>query len=218
MGGGTAATTGGLLPPAMPGHSHRVAPAFDPDRVAALLSQAGHPDGRGLDEIVLAHLGIWEEAASDIAAQLATVGVRVRRLPADYVVDLETSVKERAHAYIFAWKNDFPDPGGGFLEPLLRWNPRLYRDERLEQLLARATAVRDQDERLRTCREFERIWIGEQAAVVPLAYPDSQLWRRPWVTGMWVNAIARSTFAEAVIRRRPLPAEADSPEHLAEEL
>ncbi|MBA3366143.1 MAG: hypothetical protein H0U03_10235, partial [Actinobacteria bacterium] len=73
--------------------------------------------------------------------------------------------------------------------------------ERLEQLLAQATAARDQGERLRLCREFERIWIGEQAAVVPLAYADCQLWLRPWVTGMWANAIARSTFAEAVVTR-----------------
>jgi hypothetical protein len=27
------------------------------------------------------------------------------------------------------------------------------------------------------------------------------LYRRPWLTGMWINAIARSTFAEAVVRR-----------------
>ena len=83
--GQTPAATGGLLPPAMPGHSARVAPAFDPDRARALLSDAGHPDGHGLGEIVLAHLKIQEEMASVIAAQLAAVGVPVRRLPADSV-------------------------------------------------------------------------------------------------------------------------------------
>lgn len=68
-------------------------------------------------------------------------------------------------------------------------------------LLARANLLRDQDERLRTYREFERVWIGEQAAVVPLAYGDSLLWQRPWVTGMWVNSTQISTFAEAVVQR-----------------
>ncbi|HEX9416503.1 MAG TPA: ABC transporter substrate-binding protein [Gaiellaceae bacterium] len=199
--GRTPAATGGLLPPAIPGHSPRVAPAFDPDRARALLSEAGHPDGRGLGEIVLAHFAISEEAASVIAAQLAAVGVRVRSLPAHSNAALEAAIKERAHAYTWATGYEFPDPGGGFLAPLLRWGTWLYRDEQLEQLLARAAALRDQDERLRTCREFERIWIGEQAAVVPLAYYDSLLWRRPWVTGMWANAIARSTFAEAIVRR-----------------
>jgi ABC-type transport system substrate-binding protein len=199
--GGAAAATGGLLPPAMPGHSHRVAPAFDPERARALLRDAGHLDGRGLGEIVLAHFGIWEAAASDIAAQLGAVGIRVRRLPANSVADLETVIEERANAYLWSWDYRFPDPGGGFLEPLLRWGTGLYRDEPLEQLLARAAALRDQDERLRAYREFERIWIGEQAAVVPITYTDRLLWRRPWVTGMWANAIAKSTFAEVVVRR-----------------
>ncbi|MEP6978089.1 MAG: ABC transporter substrate-binding protein [Thermoleophilia bacterium] len=199
--GGTAAATGGLLPPAMPGHSHRVAPAFEPHRARALLGEAGYPDGRGLGEIVLAHLGIYAEAASVIAAQLAAVGVRVRRLPAHSVAELQAAIEERVHAHISGANYVLQDPGGGLLEPFLRLGPWLYRDEQLEQLLARAAALRDQDERLRTYREFERIWIGEQAAVVPLAYHDRLLYRRPWVTGMWANAIARSTFAEAVVSR-----------------
>ncbi len=200
---GEAAATGGLLPPAMPGHSHRVAPPFDPGRARALLSEAGYAHGRGLGEIVLAHWGVEEEEASVVAAQLAAVGVRVRRLPAYSYAELLAAIEQHAHAYIWACDYSFPDPGGGFLEPLLRVNPWLYRDEELEKLLARAASLRDQDERLRTYREFERIWIGEQAAVVPIAYTDRVLWRRPWVTGMWVNAIAKSTFADAVVRRPP---------------
>ena len=81
--------------------------------------------------------------------------------------------RRAAHAWLWAWGADLPDPGGGFLEPILRWGPWLYRDERLERLLARAASLRDQDERLRIYREFERSWIGEHAAVVPIAYGDS---------------------------------------------
>ena len=199
--GGTAAVTGGLLAPAMPGHSHRVAPAFDPDRARNLLSEAGYPDGHARGEIVLAHWASEEEVASGIAAELAAVGFHVRRLPADSFAELEAAIRERAHIYLWAWAYAIPDPGPGFLEPLLRWGQWLYRDEQLEHLLARAGSLHDQDERLRTYREFERIWIGEQGAVVPIRYTDRQLWRRPWVTGMWVNAIAKSTFADAIIRR-----------------
>jgi ABC-type transport system substrate-binding protein len=88
------------------------------------------------------------------------------------------------------------------LDAIVRSNRWLYRDERLERMLVRAASLRDQDERLRVYREFERIWIGEFAALVPLAYDDRLLYRRPWVTGMWANATGMSTFAEAVVTPR----------------
>ena len=194
-----AAESGGLLPPTMPGHSHRVTPKFDPDRARVLLSEAGYPDGRGLGEIVLVYLDLWEDAASDVAAQLASVGVRARLLLT--ALDSEgVAAIEDAHAWLWAWIADYPDPGGGFLEPVLRSFTGLCRDEQLEQLLARAASLRDQHDRLRMYREFERIWIGEQVAVVPLAYADRRVLRRPWLTGVWANAIAMSTFAEATVR------------------
>jgi ABC-type transport system substrate-binding protein len=205
-----AAETGGLVPPTMPGHSHRVSPKFDPDRARALLGEAGYRDGRRLGEIVLACLDVWEGAASAVAAQLATLGVRVRILSVASDPELDAAIEEHAHGFVWAWRADHVDPGGGFLDSILRVSPWLYRDEELEALLVRAASFRDQDERLRTYREFERIWIGDQAAVVPLAYEDQFLWRRPWVTGMWSNAIAMSTFAEAVVRRAdPAPSEPD---------
>jgi ABC-type transport system substrate-binding protein/class 3 adenylate cyclase len=201
-----AAVTGGLLPPTMPAHSHRVAPPFSPDRARALLSEAGYAEGEALGEVVLAYLDLWEEKAAVVAAQLEAIGVRVRLLAATSDPELRDSVEDQAHAYVWAWNADYPDPSGGFLNALLRTSPWLYRDEELEELLARAAALHDPDERLRTYREFERIWIGEQAAVVPLSYGEQFLWRRPWVTGMWVNALEISTFAQAVVRRSaPLP-------------
>ncbi len=202
---GTATGTGGLVPPTIPGHSHRVAPASDPDRARALLGEAGYADGRALGEIVLACLDLWEDAASDVAAQLAVIGVRARLLSLASDVQLAAAIEEHAHAFLWAWIGEYRDAGGGFLDLVLRSEPCLYRDEELEELMARAASLRDQDERLRMYRDFERIWIGEQAAVVPIAYGDRLLWRRPWVTGMWVNALEISTFAHAVVRR-PDPA------------
>src|SRR5262249_29119494 len=47
---------GGFLPPAMPGHSHDLAPSRDLGRARALLAEAGFPNGRGLPELRLLHV------------------------------------------------------------------------------------------------------------------------------------------------------------------
>ncbi len=198
----SAASTGGLVPPTVPGHSHRAAPPFDPDRARALLREAGFDDGRALGEILLGCLDLWEEAASAIADGLGRIGVRVRLLVLGSDPELGAAIEERAHAFLWAWGEEYPgDAGRAFFEMILRGMPELYRDEELEGLLRRAHSLSDRDQRLRVYREFERIWIGERAAVVPIAYGDAMLWTRPWVTGIWVNAAEISTFAHAVVRR-----------------
>jgi ABC-type transport system substrate-binding protein/class 3 adenylate cyclase len=199
--GGNAANRGGMLPPEMPGHSPRVAPGFDPEAARALLREAGHAEGRDLGELVFPYLRIYERGAASISDHLASVGFRTRKMPIDSVKELNATINEHAHMYLWGWTYAIADPAGGFLGPLFRAIPFLYHDAELDGLLASALAARNQAERLRKCREFERIWIGKQAAVVPLTYTDRQLWRRPWVAGMSANTIAPSTFAEAVVIR-----------------
>lgn len=199
-GGEQSASTGGILPPTMPGHSHRVAPGFDPVLARRLLAEAGHPEGRGLPTIVLVELeNAVFPAAAPISRQLDDLGVQttIERAPS---IDFWEFAARRGDASISGWISDYPDPNG-MLEPLLRANPYVYRDERLLGLLASAGSMRDEDARLSVYRQFERLWLGEEVALVPLAYGRRVSWRRPWVSGLWINALTNATFSEAVVRR-----------------
>jgi ABC-type transport system substrate-binding protein len=178
----------------MPGHSPRVAPHCDPDRARALLDECD-VDG----EFVVAGLDLWGETTAGVAAQLEAVGLRSRALILASDPELFDAIEAEAHAFVWAWNAETPD-AGHFLDAILHDTP-MYRDERIEELLARAASLHDQDERLRLYREYERVWIGEQAAVVPLAYAETELWRRPWIEGMWVNGLGMSSFTNAVVRR-----------------
>ncbi|HEU5213416.1 MAG TPA: ABC transporter substrate-binding protein [Gaiellaceae bacterium] len=174
---------GGFLPPAIPGHSHRIGLGHDPARARLLLAEAGYPDGRGLNELIFAiddgvneiptysrpYIEAWE-----------ALGARVRL----EVVDLQGMVaftRSRAHLWSWGWAADFPDPDA-FLRSFVTEMP-VYRDRSIDELLERVVTVHDQDERLRIHREIDRLLVAEHVSLVPTHYDVTQLVSRPWIHG-----------------------------------
>jgi ABC-type transport system substrate-binding protein len=183
----------------MPGHSHRIAPAYDPELARSLLSDAGYPDGRGLRELTVAGIEGWIQAEG-LAEQLGEIGVHVKTVRADLLEYLEL-ISGDVDAFTWGWNADLPDPSGMISPFLEHMRTILYRSAEIEDLLDRARSVRDQDERLALYREVERHWIGEHVALVPLLYDRRTSLLRPWVEGYWQNALVTSTFAEVVVKR-----------------
>jgi oligopeptide transport system substrate-binding protein len=191
-----AAGNGGMIPPAMPGHGENAAPAYDPDRSKALLAEAGYPEGRGLPELVLASQP-WRPGAA-IAPQLEAVGIRTRVV----VPDGKTGFSGEAHLWMSGWHADYPDPEGFFLG-LMQLLSSLYRDDETEALLEMARASRHRDERMRLYRDFERLWIGKRAAVVPLSYERQLVVRRPCVHHLDLSPMRVSHLELVVVERDP---------------
>ncbi len=108
---------GGFLPPAMPGHSHDLAPAYDLDRARALLDEAGYPDGRGLPELRLIHAdpGFGPEFRRDTEAkwesQWRELGVRFRQEAVGFD-ELWAEVEVGPSLWNWGWVSDYPDPDG----------------------------------------------------------------------------------------------------------
>jgi ABC-type transport system substrate-binding protein len=183
---------GGAIPPVMPGHGDTVAVPYDVERARALLAEAGYPDGDGLPEIVVAAPATSPSAT--LVRQLAVIGMRTR------VVTPERwhLVPADVHVFLATWHADYPDPDGfylGFLELHLP----LYRDDETDAVLAGARASRDRDERLRLYREFERLWIGQRVALVPLSYARQLLLYRPHVTCLRLNPMRVFHLEQVVV-------------------
>jgi ABC-type transport system substrate-binding protein/class 3 adenylate cyclase len=189
------ASRGGFIPPAMPGHSHRVAPGYDPERARDLLVEAGYFQ-RQRDPVVIAELESTAPLGADLVAQLDEVGVsaELRDLPFPEIARLH----EIADAWLTGWLADYPDPDG-MLGAFVAFQPALHRDRAVEQVLERARSLPHRDERLELYREAERAWLGEQVALVPLAYGRQLSVRRPWIDGLWANAFTVATLDEAVV-------------------
>jgi ABC-type transport system substrate-binding protein len=202
-GAGEPATTGGFVPQAMPGHSHRIGLDHDPARARELLADAGYPEGRGLPEVRLATPAEWG-AAELVAEQWREhlhAEVTVVSFPADGDPRL---IDPPAACWIHGWIADFPDPAGFLVSALTSASGTATALDRAPQILGLVEtilAARDRDERLRLVAELERGWLSERVAMVPLRY-GSQLWvRRPWVGGFWTTPILPGHLSDIVIRR-----------------
>jgi ABC-type transport system substrate-binding protein/class 3 adenylate cyclase len=197
-----AASRGGAIPPAMPGHSHKIAPAYDLDFARHLLAEAGYEGGRGLPELRLiigGTLGSVHERAELLTEQWAQLGARVTinaRTTHLWATDMTDE-----HMWVSGWTADYPDPDGFFrgLFEATRWP--FYRDDEIEELLARARTLHDQNERMRLYHDVDRLWVAEHAAILPLFYGRTMLVRRPWVEGLWANPITKAQFDQVVVRR-----------------
>ena len=195
---------GGLLPPAMPGHSHRISPPFDLELARRLLVEAGYPGAEGLPEIELAipeeyAAGGGDAVGRDLAAQWRRLGARVNVLSAP--LKSFDAALEVAHAWHLGFSADFQDPEG-FFPPVLALYP-IFRDEEITALLNQARARNDQDERMRLFREVDRLLVAERCAVLPTTYPSDMLLRRPWVHGLRTTPLqGPSTPLDQVVVRR----------------
>jgi ABC-type transport system substrate-binding protein len=122
--------------------------------------------------------------------------------------------------WVSGWTADYPDPDG-FFRGLFRSGWPFYRDEEIDEMLAQARTLGDQDERLRLYHEVDRLWVAEHAGILPLSYGRAMLLRRPWVEGLWASPLSRAHLDEVVVRRGEREASAvelpDEPETLERE-
>src|SRR5919197_1529205 len=179
-----AATRGGAIPPAMPGHSHRVGPDYNLEPAKHLLADAGYPEGRGLPELKMLIPPWLTVTAELLKEQLADIGARIDIRLAEgkfWANDLSEE-----HLWITGFGADYPDPDG-FFRGLFREPFPFYRDDEIEELLIEARSLANQSERMRLYHEVDRLWVNEHAAIIPLAYGRSVAVHRPWIEGFWAN-------------------------------
>jgi ABC-type transport system substrate-binding protein len=192
-----AATKGGALPPAMPGHSHRIGPEYDVELARKLLADAGYPDGRGLPKLTLILAPRWLREGEKLASQWAELGAHVEIAQTDKVT---ASGMRDEQLWISGWWADYPDPDG-FFRGLFRVGWPFHHDEEIDELLAEGRSLRNQDERMRVYHDIDRHWVAEQAGILPLSYGRDLLLRRPWVDGVRANPLHRPHLDGIVVSR-----------------
>jgi ABC-type oligopeptide transport system substrate-binding subunit/class 3 adenylate cyclase len=194
-----AAVGSGLLPPAMPGYAHRLQREGVQASAEELLSEAGHPGGSALPELLLTSWDSLADVAEFIRGELAKVGIRVRI----HIVSHGGVASGETDLCLQSWVADYPDPDGVFRGLLHGASWRIDPGPDIEQMLERARSLQDQDARLQLYREIDRALVVTRAVALPLAYPRRRLLRRPWLKEVFANSMSTVDLGEAVVEGRP---------------
>ncbi|HLY94661.1 MAG TPA: ABC transporter substrate-binding protein [Gaiellaceae bacterium] len=182
--------TGGVVPPALQGHTPDITLRYDPELARDYLQRSGF-DG-ALEVAGLAH---WEEIMGAIAATWREV------FECDVnVVPLTNDVPIR----VTGWLPGYADPEY-YLRLLFqstsRTNEGGFADPAFDLLIERARQERSDRGRLERFHEADRYAVADRVAVIPLIYGRSTAFVQPDVHGWWEFGKTSASFADLTVER-----------------
>lgn len=186
---------GGIVPPALQGHTADIAPAFSPDEARSLMAQAEFRS-----PIRLATIPSWTRVAETVAEIWREhLGVKVDLIDVGTASNL---VGSDVDVLLANWLPGYPDPEY-YLRLLLHsesdTNFGHWSHPPFDELIERATAERDSSTRLELFHQADRLAVHEQCALIPVAYVGSFAYVKPWVHGWWEWGKSSASFADLEI-------------------
>jgi ABC-type oligopeptide transport system substrate-binding subunit/class 3 adenylate cyclase len=192
--------TGGLVPPAIQGHTPDIAPRFDPELAREHLARAGVAG-----PLAIAVFDEWREIATTIATGWREVlGLEVDLLPWSKADALGVRFDCDAPIYIHGWLPGYPDPEY-FLRLLLhsdsKTNEGGFSHAPYDELIERARQERHGRARLELYHEADRMAVADRIALIPLVYGRNMAFVKPWIHGWWEFGKSSASFADLVVDR-----------------
>ena len=145
-------------------------PPRDPEAAAALLAEAGYPDGLDMT-LHVPNSGAMPDFAQALAAQWQEAGIRVE-------IQLEEENEYWVQKWLevdlgVTWWGDRVSPQI-YLDLAYRsdatWNESHWQDERLDELIDFARSALDEDARAAAYKDIQRLFLEEGPIIVPYFY------------------------------------------------
>ncbi len=193
--------TGGLVPPALQGHTPEIAPRFDPGRARDLLARST------VSPPVTVDLFASPALAPLLAPILATwgreLGIRVEMRD---VTRIRLYGERRWPSVVLTtWLPGYPDPEY-YLRLLLhsdsRTNAGGFTYPPFDALIEQARRERSDRARLELFHEADRMAVAARVALIPLFYAQSLAFVKPRVSGWWEFGKSCPSFADLVVDPR----------------
>ncbi|HET6714309.1 MAG TPA: ABC transporter substrate-binding protein [Actinomycetota bacterium] len=188
--------TGGIVPPALQGHTPDISLRFDPEAALACLARSGR-DGRVSVAALDDDLPILEPV---LDAWRSVLGLTVeRRLWSIDEIATMPAPKEQSPIYFTGWLPGYADPEY-FLRLLFhsqsRTNEGGFDHPPFDELIERARQERSDRGRLALFHDADRMAVVDRVAVIPLVYGRSLAVLKPYVRGWWEFGKTSANFAD----------------------
>ncbi|HEY8018712.1 MAG TPA: ABC transporter substrate-binding protein [Actinomycetota bacterium] len=193
--------TGGVVPPALQGHTPDIALRFDPDRAREHLAASGVDGPLAVacldDDAVLLEPVIegWRDVLGLEIEQRAWTWQTMGALK---------DLREVAPIVFTGWLPGYADPE--YILRLLfqstsKTNEGRFSWPPFDELIERARQERSDRGRLELFHEADRMIVTERVACIPLVYGRSMAIVKPWVSGWREFGKTSANFADLVVRR-----------------
>ncbi|MCY3979746.1 MAG: ABC transporter substrate-binding protein [Chloroflexi bacterium] len=174
-------------------------PPRDPAAAAALLAEAGYPDGLDMT-LHVPNSGVMPDFAQAMAAQWQDAGIRVE-------IELEEENEYWVQRWLdvdlgVTWWGDRVSPQI-YLDLAYRsdatWNESHWQDERLDELIDFARSALDQEARVAAYKAIQRMFLDEGPIIVPYFYASFMV-MASHVSGVELHPFSgRTHFHRAVL-------------------
>jgi oligopeptide transport system substrate-binding protein len=202
------ASTGGILPPGMPGYNAALhTMPYDVAGAKSLIAQSKYGSVANLPKIVITVSGYGGAISSDLEAIIYGwkmafgIDIEVRQLnPQLFNYNLQ---QEKDNMYYWGWIADYANPQN-FLEVLFgsgaSYNVGGYSNAQVDALLAQAATETDINVSLALYQQAEQLLINDTACI-PLWTGQNMQLVQSYVRGYYMNALGIVALNEVYIQR-----------------
>src|SRR5690606_30796042 len=184
----------GFVPKGLPSFSDSLVKgySYNPQKAAALLSEAGFPGGNGLPVINLLTISVYADFGSFIAKQLEELGIPVQVEVVQKSLLFEMTSGSKAAFFRGGWIADYPD-AENYLSVFYSKNPAppnytRYENPEFDKVFEQAIQETNDSIRYALYRKADQIAIND-APVVPLWYDKVIHLVQKNVKGFTTNAL-----------------------------
>jgi len=182
-----------FVPPMLPPYESPEGLAYDPDRAAELLAEAGYPGGRGFPRITLVYNTSKRHEDIAVVAQemwKEALGVDINLVNQEWKVYLQTTNRLDYDIARASWIGDYTDPNT-FLDMFVTGggnNRTGWSNERYDELIRAAAETLDPARRNDLLKEAEDILVNQELPIMPVFFYANLSLLRPRVKGFHQNA------------------------------